>query len=148
MSTAPGRAFVLAAALALGGCGYTYHFETDLPRGEEHNEWASFFLFGLVGEYELDVRELCPQGVAEIATGNDFLTWLVSTFTLGIYTPRKVNVWCAAGGVRTSSFEIEFDPRGNPARVTKRAGGATYSGAVRPAGGRRFAVVLREGAVR
>src|SRR6188472_2915764 len=91
------RASLIAFALLLGGCGYTYHFvDGNTLRGEEHNEWASYFLFGIIGDHEIDVRESCPEGVHEITTGNNFLTWFLSVITIGIYTPRKVNIWCAA----------------------------------------------------
>lgn len=144
-----GRALVVLGFTSLvTGCGYTYHFRNvDQAPGEEHNEWASFFLFGIVGDYELDVRELCPQGVAEITTGTNFLTWLVSGVTLGIYTPRKVNVWCAAGEKRTS-FHVDFENGKTPVYVTKREGAATYSGHVKKTADGRFGVVLHEGGAR
>jgi hypothetical protein len=139
---------LLVASMALTGCGYTYHFKNvDTMRGEEHNEWASFFLFGIVGDYELDVRDFCPNGVHEITTGTNFLTWLVSTFTIGIYTPRKVNVWCSAGERRTS-YSVDFGDDGKPKHVTKRVGSLTYSGEARPTGDGRWGVTLREGGPR
>jgi hypothetical protein len=142
------RALILASTFVLTGCGYTYHFRNaDQVRGEEHNEWASFFLFGIVGDYELDVREFCPQGVAEITTGTNFLTWFVSTITIGIYTPRKVNIWCATGE-KTASFEVDFGKDGKPVHVTKREGARTYSGGAKPTADGRFAVMLREGDAR
>ena len=95
---------LLAGLIALDGCGYTYHFrDTTMLRGEEHNEWASYFIFGIVGDYEVDVKEFCPQGAAEIATGNNFATWLLRAITLGIYSPRKVIIRCSAGPATTSA---------------------------------------------
>jgi hypothetical protein len=140
---------LLAATMALTGCGYTYHFQNvNTMPGEEHNEWASFFLFGLVGDYELDVRDFCPNGdVHEITTGTNFLTWLVSTVTIGIYTPRKVNIWCAAGA-RKTAYSVELGADGKPSRVTKQVGALTYSGEARPTGDGRWGVQLREGGSR
>ncbi len=137
-------AFVLASTALLEGCGYTYHFQNgNAVPGEEHNEWASFFLFGTIGDYELDVREFCPNGVYEITTGTNFLTWLVSGVTLGIYTPRKVNIWCT-GGERRTTFEVDFDGHGKPRRVRKRVGPVTYLGLAKPSGDGRYGVLLRE----
>lgn len=135
----------VACLAALSGCGYTYHFkDTTALRGEEHNEWASYFIFGLVGEYEVNVKEFCPNGVAEIATGNNFATWILRIVTIGIYSPRKVNIWCSAGPSSTA-FQIEFGKDGAPSQVTRRVGSATWSGAVKPAGDGRFGVQLVEG---
>lgn len=150
-----GRLHVLSlfvALLVLSGCGFTYHYRNlNVPRGEEHDQWASFFLFGIVGHYELDVRELCRGEVAEITSGTNFLTWLVSTLTLGIYSPRKVNVWCAGPeGTRQEGarFQIDFDDPDTPTRVTRRVGERVWSGPVRAVGQaaeRRYAVLLEEG---
>jgi Bor protein len=145
------RGAVSLVLLAMTACGYTYHYRNlNVPRGEEHDQWASFFLFGIVGHYELDVREFCQGEVAEITSGTNFLTWLVSTLTLGIYSPRKVNIWCAGaqgtlqGGER---FEIQFDASDTPTRVVRWAGGHAWSGMVRGVGhtaDRRYAVLLEE----
>ena len=140
------RASVLACLLCLPSCGYTYHFKnTNLVKGEEHNEWASYFIFGLVGDYEVNVSEFCPNGVAEIATGNNFLTWFLRIVTVGVYSPRKVNIWCAAGE-RTTSFDIHFGEDGKPIQVSETVGSLTWSGVAKPAGDGRFAVKLEEGA--
>jgi hypothetical protein len=139
----------VAALAALNGCGYTYHFrDTSLLRGEEHSEWASYFIFGIVGDYELNVKEFCPNGAAEIATGNNFATWFLRVLTIGIYSPRKVIVRCSAGpsNVAAADFEVEFAEDGAPSQVTKRVGAIRVSGPVKPAGDGRYAVQLTEGA--
>ena len=139
------RAGLVCMVAALSGCGYTYHFQNSAgARGEEHNKWASYFLFGIVGHYEVDVKEFCPTGVYEITTGNNFLTWLVKGVTLGIYAPRKVNIWCDAEPQKTA-FEVEFDRQGAPVRVTKRVASSTLTGDVKAMGDGRYGVLLHEG---
>jgi hypothetical protein len=132
----------------LTGCGFTYHFRASntLP-GAQHDEWASYFLFGIVGEHTIDVREFCGRTeLHEVTTGTNFLTWLTTLVTLGIYSPRKVNITCS-GGPRTTSFEVDFAPGGAPRRVTRRIGGEEVSGEVSALGGGRYGVMLRpEGA--
>lgn len=136
---------LLLLVLFLNGCGFTYHFrDGDGVRGEEHDEWASYFLFGLVGDHEIDVRELCPQGVYEITTGTNFLTWLVTMVTVGIYNPRKVNVWCNAGSSKVA-YQFELGADGKPVRVTQQRGERTYSGVPRRVADGRWGVALREG---
>jgi hypothetical protein len=125
MRTTAGRALLLCA-LALGGCfKATFIRDPEAVRGEEHDRWTSFFIFGLVGEQTLDVRQFCPDGrVAEVETSANFLTGLVSVVTLGIYTPRKVYVTCAAqsGG---AMLEVEADARGRPVAARLHVGTST-----------------------
>ena len=100
------RAMVLAIALASAGCGFSYHFkDAQYRKGEEHDKWASYFFWGIVGNYQLDIREVCPQGVFQIITGDNVPTWFLRVVTIGIYSPRKVNVWCSAGPAAARSDE-------------------------------------------
>ena len=141
---------LLTCLVALNGCGYTYHFrDMTQIRGEEHNEWASYFIFGIVGDYEVNVKEFCPQGAAEVATGNNFATWFLRVITIGIYSPRKVIIRCSGGpsNMAAASFEVQFAETGAPSQVTKRVGTATFTGPVTPAGEGRYGVQLAEGAV-
>jgi hypothetical protein len=104
-----------AAAVALlvfsTGCyKATFIRDPSAVRGVEHDEWTSFFLFGLVNEKTIDVHHFCPNGdVAQIQTGANFGTGLVSILTLGIYTPRKVYVTCAANG---RAMRLDLDEQG------------------------------------
>ena len=98
----PPRQKLLRATLAAGvallcsGC-FSYHYRNpELPAGPQHEEWLSYFLFGIVGHHDIDIREVCPGGeVNHIELGTNGATWLVSSLTLGIYTPRKIYVTCA-----------------------------------------------------
>jgi hypothetical protein len=115
-----------ALAVTASGCyKATFVRDPQAMRGEEHDEWTSFFLFGLVGTERVDVHEFCPSGnVAMVRTGGNFGTGLVSGLTLGIYTPRKVYVTCAADkqtGAATR-YEIDADGRGRPTAVRRYAG--------------------------
>jgi hypothetical protein len=146
-----GAGIIAALLLAtLPGC-FTYTFrDKRFEAGEKHDEWRSFFLFGIVGESEVNVSEFCPNGdAAEVAVGTNGGTWLVSWLTLGIYTPDKVYVTCSAGPAETdetAAYEIDLRSPGIPARVEKRAGGKVFVGSPflidKQAG--RYAVELRE----
>jgi hypothetical protein len=75
----------------------TFFRDPHVVRGEEHDQWTDFFLFGLAGKEEVDVRRYCPPDrVAEVRTGANVGTGVVSFLTLGTYTPRKIYVTCAA----------------------------------------------------
>jgi hypothetical protein len=80
----------------LPGCyKASFYRDPSVVRGREHDEWSDFFVFGTVGKQDYDVSQFCPAEVAEVRTGGNFATGLVSVVTIGIYTPRKVYVTCA-----------------------------------------------------
>ncbi|WP_394836128.1 Bor family protein [Pendulispora rubella] len=91
------RAGVLALAWLSQGCFSTSLVNKNLtPGAEKHEEWNSFFFWGLAGEAEVNVADICHQRDAwKIEEGTNGATWFVSLITLGIYSPRKVYVTCA-----------------------------------------------------
>ena len=141
------RCTLLAAVLAVGAAGCykaTFISSPNVVRGADHDQWNSFFLWGLVGEETLDVRQFCSgTQVAQVRTGANVLTGLVSVVTLGIYTPRMAYVWCAAPpGAPVISVELDkqhappadarmlaiyADRHGRPVRVELRRGDALES---------------------
>jgi hypothetical protein len=119
----------------LAGCyKATFISNPNVVRGADHDQWNSFFLWGLVGQETLEVRQFCSGGqVAQVRTGANFLTGLVSFVTLGIYAPRMSYVWCAAGPGGNSApaaaaaangptLSIYGDRQGRPVRVELRRG--------------------------
>jgi hypothetical protein len=112
---------LLLCAVALGGCyRATFIRDPDAVRGAEHDKWASFFLWGLVGEETLDVHQYCPDGrVAEVQTQANFWNGLVGLVTIGIYAPRTVYVTCSAGS--RAQLQLDADPQGRPvaARIVR-----------------------------
>lgn len=91
------RAIVaLVALLGLTSGCWRVHYTSDLPRGITYVQSEHYFLYGLLGETLVDVRRLCPDGAADIvryAGPIDVLLWMV---TIGIYTPAKHAITCAA----------------------------------------------------
>lgn len=133
---------VLLFAITASGCyKATFMSNPSVVRGQDYDQWNSFFLWGLVGEETLDVRQFCGGGqVAQVRTGANVLTGLVSVVTLGIYAPRMAYVWCAAGVTVTPSaprldggastppanartLSIYGDAQGRPVRVELRRSG-------------------------
>src|SRR5438045_482160 len=92
------RGVWLACALALVGCyKATFVRDPEAIKGVQQDKWVDFFIFGLVNEQTFGTHEFCPGGrIAQVQTGGNFGTGIVSLLTLGIYTPRKVWVTCAA----------------------------------------------------
>ncbi|HEY3668663.1 MAG TPA: hypothetical protein VGL19_21850 [Polyangiaceae bacterium] len=111
----------IAALLSLNGCyAATFYRDPTVHKGEEHEQWTNFYVFGLVGSEDLDVHQFCPQGdPALVKTGGNFATGLLSVVTIGIYTPRKVYVTCAASGASAESrrLELSLNADGKPVRA-------------------------------
>ena len=54
-----------------------------------------FFLAGIVGEYSINVEDICGErAVEQMQTQSTFLDGFLYVLTLGIYTPKTVRVWC------------------------------------------------------
>ena len=82
--------------LALGGCARATIREPELAPQGTHRAWTHTFLWGLVGDSEVDVRYYCPAKPARVKTGGDAASTLIGLATLGIYLPRVVTVTCSA----------------------------------------------------
>jgi hypothetical protein len=106
-----GRAALIAALLGGAGCyKATFIRDASVVKGEEHDKWLDFWLWGLVNEQDIDVKQFCPDGrVAQVVTGGNFGSGIVTAVTLGIYAPRKVYVTCATDG---RALQLELDEHG------------------------------------
>jgi Bor protein len=94
----PALLAVVAMGLLSTGCYTTRLQDTSMTAGAKHDEWRSFFFWGLAGHAKVDVREYCEGGeVAEVSTGTNAGTAIVTGLTLGIYSPEKIYVTCANG---------------------------------------------------
>lgn len=55
----------------------------------------SFWWWGIEGEYEVNVREIClGKGVEQMQTVATFNDAVITLVTLGIYSKRSARVWC------------------------------------------------------
>ena len=61
----------------------------------EH-EFVSTWLWGIVPAKPIDVRDTCRSGVAQVETEQSFVNGLVGVLTIGIYSPQRLRVTCAA----------------------------------------------------
>lgn len=96
----------LSLGLLLTGC-YTISYKGDRAgAGAEKSEWNNYFLWGLVGEANVDLQQVCPGGVSSWKSQQTFVQGLIGIVTLGIYIPRSVIAQCAGG----SAVELQLDP--------------------------------------
>lgn len=69
--------------------------KTTLSSTPTYERSHNFFLWGLVGESNINVEEICTErSVKQMQTQQTFVNGLLSKITLGIYTPRTAKVWC------------------------------------------------------
>jgi hypothetical protein len=102
-----GTAATLSAVLLATGC-YTTRFQSNLaPGGAKFEEKGNFFLWGLVGEKEVDLKKMCPAGPARWQNQQTFVDGLIGAVTLGIYIPRTINVECT--GAKAIMTPIDGD---------------------------------------
>jgi hypothetical protein len=105
----------LASLCACFGCMRNTYTTGLSPGGPRHVEDAPFFLFGLIGDVQIHLDELCPDGVAWFQNRTSPGNCLLSLVTLGVYTPRTVEVRCAGG----LTYRIQEDPGAGGSWVTE-----------------------------
>jgi hypothetical protein len=79
------------------GCFTTTYHNNLQPDGDTHTETARFFVFGFVGTKEVDMRQICPQGVAYWYDEQTISDTACACLTAGLYTPRTITVRCTGG---------------------------------------------------
>lgn len=91
----PVRTLALTGLVALCGC-YTVGYRTHATVGERrYEERANFYLWGFVGEKDVNLDEVCPEGPQAWRTEQTFWDGFFAVITLGVYSPRHVVVQCA-----------------------------------------------------
>lgn len=96
------KKIILATALILcAGCStVTLNPKNHMKLTTEptYEESLPFFLGGIVGEKDVNVKEICgKRAVKQIQTQNTFVDSLLGIVTIIIYTPRTIKVWCEEG---------------------------------------------------
>jgi hypothetical protein len=117
----------LAGVVLLAGSGcYSTHVTNGKaaasPSMQYDGAWHHGFVIGLVevsGPYNL--KEICPNGWAEIQTKTSFLNGLVNA-VVGIYNPQTVTIRCAEGGAAPAAAEEA--PKGEDSEAKPEAEGA------------------------
>ncbi len=92
-------ATIIAASLSAGCASYHAVVKTGVEPGPRkvEDKWADSWAGGLVAPDAVDAEPGCGEdGVALIETKISFLNQLVSTLTLGIYSPMEIIVTCGS----------------------------------------------------
>lgn len=85
----------LLAGLAVG-CHKATYTTGPAPSSTATAKTKAFYLWGLVRKHEIDVTQVCGNEAAWFQNRQTFLNGFLSAITLGIYTPRKFEIRCAA----------------------------------------------------
>ena len=92
---APARVSLTILLLSASGC-YHVSYSNGGVRGHASKTGTNhFFIAGLVNTSEVDLAQVCPEGVAKLDIHQTFGDGLLSGITLGIYTPRSWEAWCS-----------------------------------------------------
>lgn len=104
----------LATLVASSSACFTTTLRSGAPasaaRIENDRRWHHGVIWGIAeisGPY--DLKQICPQGWAEVTTETSFLNWLLYSITSGVYSPQTVTIRCsgaeAEGGGEGGSGE-------------------------------------------
>jgi len=97
MNARAGIVVVCVGLVLTAGCHHLT-LETGRPAEAEPKTGShNYFMGGIVGNHTLKVDTPCPLGAAKVHLYRGFVDFLLAFITLGIYTPRSYEIWCATG---------------------------------------------------
>jgi len=103
-------ALVLVAFLSVTTVGcfkHTYNVGAGGEGGKEvYSEWHAHWLFGIIGDENVNVKKYCPSGNATIKNKITFVNGLIGAIIGLVYYPTTVTIQCKKGGRAT----IELTP--------------------------------------
>lgn len=87
-----------AVALSLSACSAVTiqpQQAAKITSKASYEDSRPFFLWGLVGEQRVDVKQICSNTpVIQMQSQQTFSDGALSLITLGIYAPHTIKVWC------------------------------------------------------
>ena len=93
---------MLPVALVLQGCAVVTISKDGggkISSAATYEDSKSYFMWGLVGDHTIDVKEVCQGSDAQqMQSVNTVQNVLFGLVTLGIYSPRTSRVWCQEKG--------------------------------------------------
>ena len=101
---------LIIAAFAFGAQGcykHTFNVGQGAPNGKQvYNSWHAHWLFGIIGDKELDIDQICPSGNATIHNEISFVNGLVGALIGVVHYPTTVWIKCEQ---TTSALELSVD---------------------------------------
>ena len=85
--------------LFLVGCKVQVRYPSEFPSNTIITREENFWLWGLVGEKNYEVYNLCPDGrIYEIKLNTTLLQSTLTILTFGVYSPRTTTIVCSIRG--------------------------------------------------
>jgi hypothetical protein len=105
--------FLAAAAIGLAATGCFKHSYTtgsggDTSRDAQYSKWHSHWLFGIIGEEDVNVRQVCTSGNATVKDEVSFVNGVIGALVGAIYYPTSVDVYCD-GSSRAAQLTLSPD---------------------------------------
>jgi hypothetical protein len=106
--------FLLAglSTTTLAGCyhhTYTVGLGGNTSSEAAYSHWHSHWFYGIFGDKDVHVKEVCPSGNATIKDETSFLNGLVSEITGFIWSSTTVEIYCDTGGA-VASMSLTLTP--------------------------------------
>ena len=90
------RTGLLISALMLSGC-HKVSMNTGLATGQQsYNTTAWYFLNGLIGNKEINLKEHCPNGASQMKSEVGIGGLVISALTIGMVSKLDITVQCAS----------------------------------------------------
>ena len=87
---------LIVAAVALSGCYHVTVVSAAPSPTVVDKPWQHSFIAGLVPPAEINVKDVCPSGIAKVKTELSFVNMVANVVTSNIYSPMHTKVTCAA----------------------------------------------------
>jgi hypothetical protein len=120
-----GVGLALAAALTVAGC-YKHSFNVgsggNLNADAKYSSWESHWFFGIIGESNVDVKQVCPSGNATLKDRVSFLNGLIGSIIGIIWYPSTVEVYCGAeapAAAAPAAAPAAAEPAAEPAKTSR-----------------------------
>ena len=85
--------------LFLVGCKVQVRYPSELPSKTIITREENYWLWGLIGEKNYEVYNLCSGGrIYEIRIDSTLLQSTLTVFSFGIYSPRTTTIVCSIRG--------------------------------------------------
>lgn len=82
--------------LTLGSCHARLYYPAESPSTQQHHLEQDFWLWGQVGEWQVEASAYCAEGrIYEAHFYTTLRQGLFSLFSLGIYSPRTLVLTCS-----------------------------------------------------
>ena len=91
--------FVLLFFLVISGCKVQVRYPSEFPSKTVITNEETFWFWGLIGEKNYEIYDLCPQGrVYEFIIYTTIPQSIYTILSLGVYSPRTVTIVCSIRG--------------------------------------------------